>query len=101
MVADIRTSALFTHLAALDASYSSKLLELREVLEKWLAYTPQTFPHYTLHTVMHSDEVIRQVSSLLFDDQGSPTVALSAVELYVIAAAAYLHDAGMVSSDDE
>lgn len=101
MAPHVTSTLLFKYLGDLDRMYAGKLIELREVLEKWLSYTPNTFPHYTLHTVSHSDEVVRQASSLLFRDDGSCVVQLSAVELYVLGAASYLHDAGMVSSDAE
>jgi len=76
---------------------------MRDVLQEWLAYIPQTFPHYTRHTTGHSESIIRCISSLLFDqgDYRKPTLKLSAIEAYVLVAAAYLHDAGMVCSDAE
>src|SRR5438552_7756161 len=83
--------------------YYGQVLELREAVELWLGYIPQTFPHYTRHTVQHSDELVVRASKLLFTD-GNPTtpvVDLSAIEAYVLIAAAYLHDAGMVASDSE
>ena len=83
--------------------YHAKVLELREVIENWLAYIPNTFPHYTRHTVRHSDEIVRQISKLLFkdDDPDQSVLPLTAVEAYLVIAAAYLHDAGMVVSDRE
>ena len=83
--------------------YHAKVLELREVIEDWLAYIPNTFPHYTRHTVRHSDEIVRQLSKLLFQDEDAnqPVLPLTAVEAYLVIAAAYLHDAGMVVSDRE
>jgi hypothetical protein len=83
-------------------TYYGKVLELREAVERWLEYIPQTFPHYTRHTVSHSEEVIRQVSKLLFheEDPRRPVVRLSPTEAYILLAASYLHDAGMVVSDD-
>src|SRR6266404_372149 len=83
--------------------YYGKILELREAVQAWLAYVPQTFPHYTRHTVQHSDELVLQASKLLFteDDPSRPVIALSAVEGYVLVAAAYLHDVGMVAADRE
>ncbi|MHB0878611.1 MAG: HD domain-containing protein, partial [Anaerolineae bacterium] len=96
-------TALTAFLREESPEYYGKVLELRAAVEGWLAYIPVTFPHYTRHTVDHSDEIVRQVSKLLFRDDGprQPVVPLSAVEAYVLAAAAYLHDAGMVVSDRE
>jgi len=83
--------------------YFGKIQELRDVIEQWLSYIPQTFPHYTRHTIQHSDEIILQLSNLLFKDDNpdKPVVALSPSETYILMASAYLHDAGMVVSDKE
>ena len=99
----IGDAALVRFLSAKATLYHGKLLELREIVEQWLSYVPQTFPHYTRHTVLHSDEIIIQMSKFLFleNDPHRPVVGLSAIEAYILAAAAYLHDAGMVASDRE
>lgn len=83
--------------------YAAKLIELRESIEDWLSYTTQTFPHYTRHTVGHSEEIILQLSNILFEanKSGKPTFDLGCVEAYILCAAAYLHDAGMVCADEE
>ncbi|MDJ0927771.1 MAG: hypothetical protein QNJ73_08980, partial [Gammaproteobacteria bacterium] len=100
---DVHTTPLFSHLGALDQELYGKALELRRLVSGWLSYVPATFPHYTRHTVEHSDEIIRQMSSLLFteDGTGQPITEISAMEAYVLIAAAFLHDAGMVCSDSE
>lgn len=100
---NIENAAMMAYLKASHAFYHGKALELREVIEEWLSYVPNSFPHYTRHTVRHSDEIIIQMSSLLFgdDDPITPAISLSAVEVYILIAAAYLHDAGMVASDRE
>jgi hypothetical protein len=100
---DITKVPLMVYLKASHDIYHGKVLELREAIKGWLNYIPQTFPHYTRHTVEHSDEIVLQTSKLLFrdDDPAKPVVHLSATEAYIVAAAAYLHDAGMVSSDKE
>jgi hypothetical protein len=103
MAVEIGNTALLTFLRLTNIGLYSKVLELRTAIEDWLSYIPHTFPHYTRHTVGHSDGIVLQVSRLLFSDNdpGRPVVNLSAMEAYVVAAAAYLHDAGMVTSDDE
>src|ERR1700693_2090258 len=101
---DIKSTALLKYLKSRDdGQYSAKVLEIREILQDWLSYIPQTFPHYTRHTVGHSDSIVRALSSLLFREgtHRKPSLKLSAVEGYILAAAAYLHDAGMVCSDTE
>jgi molecular chaperone HtpG len=95
---DVFSSALLRRLKDRDASYYGRIVDLREMVARWLGYVPASFPNYTSHTVEHSDEIIRQVSRVIFRDGDSskPTVELSALEAYVLCAAAYLHDAGMV-----
>ena len=88
-----------------DAAYFHKTLELRDQVQHWLSYVPATFPHYTRHTVDHSDEIVAQISSLLYHDGNPDRPVLDSsshiVEAYICVASAYLHDAGMVTSDQE
>jgi len=100
---DITKTPLMVYLKASHDIYYGKVLELRDAIQGWLNYIPQTFPNYTRHTVEHSDEIVLQMSKLVFrdDDPAEPVVHLSPAEAYIAAAAAYLHDAGMVSSDKE
>ncbi|HEV7771099.1 MAG TPA: ATP-binding protein [Solirubrobacterales bacterium] len=76
---------------------------MRETVSDWLGYIPTTFPHYTRHSIAHSDEIIKELSGLIFVDYdpAQPISPFSSMELYVLAAGAYLHDAGMVVSDAE
>jgi molecular chaperone HtpG len=102
MSIEIQETALMTYVKK-SVGYHAKILELREAIEGWLAYIPNTFPHYTRHTVRHSDEIVRQISKLLFvdEDPARPVLPLTGVEAYLLMASAYLHDAGMVASDRE
>lgn len=83
--------------------YAAKLVELRDSIDDWLSYTTQTFPHYTRHTVKHSEEIILQLSNILFieNKHSKPVFGINPVEAYILCAAAYLHDAGMVCADEE
>ena len=83
--------------------YYGKVLEFRSALQGWLEYIPQTFPHYTRHTIGHSEAIVLQMSKFLFDGNNieKPVISLSGTEAYILIAGAYLHDAGMVVSDDE
>ncbi len=78
-------------------------MELRECVQSWLSYIPQTFPHYTRHTEKHSDEIVVQASKLLFNDEdpNRATIKMSSLEAYILIASAYLHDVGMVVADQE
>jgi hypothetical protein len=96
------SSLLAEFLKKKESSLYGKLAELRAKVQRWLTYVPQTFGHYTSHTIDHSDEIVLQVGKLVFAQKGSkPVLKLNAVEVYILIAAAYLHDAGMVVSDDE
>ncbi|NOT26092.1 MAG: hypothetical protein HOP16_08310 [Acidobacteria bacterium] len=99
MPTNVRQTALFSFLST--GEYADKLIELRTAVTSWLEQIPATFPHYTRHTVDHSDAIVFQASRLLFDDSKRPVVNLSPVEAYVIGASAYLHDAGMVVLESE
>jgi hypothetical protein len=104
MAVDITSLPLMRFLKEFqNGIYFGKSLELRDEIKGWLEYIPATFPHYTRHTIGHSEQIILQLSKLLFhnDDIERPVVNLSAVEAYILVASAYLHDAGMVVSDDE
>ncbi len=104
MSIDVRQTALMAQLEKNNPTYFGKALELRETVENWLAYIPHTFPHYTRHTIQHSEGIIRQLSQLLFTegDPDRPVLEnLSSLESYLLIVASYLHDSGMVASDKE
>jgi molecular chaperone HtpG len=100
---DFQQTALMVFLRERKLALHSKIIELRAAVEGWLSLIPNTFPHYTSHTVHHSDEIVLQMSKLLFrgDNPRQPVVQFSPTEAYILATAAYLHDAGMVVSDKE
>ena len=91
-------SALLQFLKERDAEYYGKVLELHRRVTDWLTHIPATFPHYTKHTIDHSERIIFALSHMLFSDHG-PVVAFSGVETYILICSALLHDAGMVASE--
>ena len=93
----ISQSALLQFLEVKNRMLFGKTIEIRDAIKDWLSYIPQSFPHYTQHTIEHSDEIILQISKLIFNNNDStqPVVQLSAIEAYILVAAAYLHDAEM------
>jgi molecular chaperone HtpG len=103
MKPEFQRTPLMLFLKSTDPPLYGKVLEVHDVIQSWLAYIPQTFPHYTRHTLPHSEAIILQVSKLLFrnDDPADPAIKISAMEAYILCAAALLHDAGMVASDQE
>ena len=98
----LQQTALMQRLQSLDQPVLyGKLISLRQEISEWLGYIPATFPHYTRHSVTHSDEIVRQISALMFEDRDwrRPILELSGAEIYCVVAASYLHDAGMVTSE--
>jgi molecular chaperone HtpG len=100
---DVSTTALLRYLAGKSPQLMARAELVADRVKTWLEYVPATFPHYTSHTISHSEAVIEQLSLLLFADAdpSRPSVQLSAVEVYLLVACAYLHDAGMVVPDTE
>ena len=86
-----------------NVTYYTKILELRDSMKTWLGYIPNTFPHYTDHSIKHSDSILNKLSQILFidNDINQCKINFSAIELFVLCSAAYLHDCGMVIADDE
>lgn len=86
-----------------DVRLFARALDLREAASRWLTYIPSVFPHYTQHTVEHSDAIVRQLSHILYADNSvdTPALLLSPIEAYILIVSAYLHDAGMVASTRE
>jgi hypothetical protein len=103
MCPEVKASCLMEYLKERNPIYHNKILEVRKNLDTWLSMVPATFPHYTNHTLRHSDEIVLELSKLLFaeSDYDRPVVKLSSIEAYILCASAYLHDAGMVVSEKE
>jgi molecular chaperone HtpG len=103
MNVDPRKTNLMLFLNDRDPLLWGKVVELRDRISDWLSYIPETFPHYTRHTVVHSDAIISQLSKLLFQEEESvqPVIKLSGMEAYILAVASYMHDTGMVVSNAE
>lgn len=97
----VTDTGLLKFLQSHNASLYVKCLDLRKAVEAWLSYVPLTFPHYAQHTLPHSEEVISQISRLLFNsaDADSPVIPLSTSEAFVLVLGGYLHDVGMVVSN--
>ena len=68
--------ALLEFLRTRAPLYYGKALELREAIKGWLAYVPQSFPHFTGHTIEHNDEIIAHMSPPLFGARLKPVIDL-------------------------
>lgn len=94
---------LFKWLKTRNTQYTGAVIALRKAATEWLEYSLNLFPHYTSHTVNHSDEMVVQLSMMLFPDKprSKPVLDLNATEVFVLLCAIYLHDSGMVVSPKE
>ena len=83
---NIENLALLKFLEGKDAIYYGKVFEVRDAISGWLEYIPATFPHYTRHTIAHSETILVQLSNILFDDEepSSAVIELSSVEAYIL-----------------
>lgn len=101
----ITTSALYRRFTFLNRpDLLAKVNELRSRVEVYLRGINSTFSHFTSHAIDHGDQIVRELSSLLYEDvadQNSVSVQLNATECYLLVISAYLHDAGMVVTDEE
>ena len=75
-----------------DESSRALIINLRDAVAPIL--DNNTLPHFTDHSVSHSDGVANLVDELVNPIQSSPS-ALSSKELIVIYSACYLHDIGL------
>ena len=57
------------------------------------------YPHYTDHSITHSIRVIQKLGALI-EIVMNPQTALSHIEMYVLIAAAYIHDIVMQEGND-
>ena len=103
MIIDLQQRSLVAYLKARNDLCYNNVFELRQVVQGWISYKSQIFPHYTGHAAQHSDGVVSQISKLPPEDNDpeQPVIQLSAAEAYVLTSAAYLHDAGRVVPDRE
>ncbi|WP_425842176.1 HD domain-containing protein [Microbacterium sp. PA5] len=103
MYAPVQDYALYRALSG-RPDLGAKVLELRSDVETYLGRVSATFAHYTSHAVDHSDQIVREISALVYRDAFDPETAcveLTPIEAYLLLLAAYLHDTGMVVTDQE
>ncbi len=101
---DVKETLLFKFVEEKSPEYYDELIKLRTHAEHWLANINTTFPHYPSHGIDHSDQIIKNISLILFKnaDISKPVASkFNEVEASILIAAAYTHDIGMVVSDDE
>src|SRR4051794_20358915 len=97
---ELDKTSLFKWLHAENEQLAARIQDLRTAVGRWLTYVPATFPHYTIHSVEHSDAIVVELSHLLTSND-EPSVPLNEMEIYILLCAVYLHDIGMVAADAE
>jgi hypothetical protein len=102
---DIQNAALLVRLRGYDnGSLATRVMDYRERVQTWLLATHNLFVHYPSHGVDHCDEIILQLSQLLFDDPQdaeSMRFELNPMEIFLLAVSVYTHDTGMVVRQSE
>ena len=108
MDSPVEDASLFRYLAISGRpDLLAKSIELRARLARYLPGIYTTFAHYTSHLIDHSDEIVRAISAVApirLDKQShatAPAQVLNPTETYFMLIAAYLHDAGMVVSEQQ
>jgi HD superfamily phosphodiesterase len=76
-----------------DDTYRNKITLIEDLAEECLKNISEVFTNYTDHSINHSKSVIAILNKILFES-GEKDV-LSVLEVYILLAAAYLHDTGM------
>lgn len=100
----VTSSALFRRLALLRPDLLAQVNSLKSRVDVYLRGVGATFSHFTSHAVDHSDQIVRELSNLLFTDptdEESIVIQINGVETYLLLLSAYLHDVGMVVTDEE
>jgi hypothetical protein len=82
-------------LEAEDPGFYHHVMDIRERVEPYLARLGPEYADFTDHSVDHPDRVIEHLSDLTHELMSSCS-HLNRVEVYVLLAAAYLHDLGML-----
>lgn len=103
MYQTIEKSSLFMALRAEERLFA-KASELRGRVATYLGGVPATFSNFTSHAVDHSDSIVRSLSSFLHGERLVATdvrLELNVMETYLLVIASYMHDAGMVVTQDE
>ena len=99
----IEESLIYIDLSHKNQRLSIKTLDLAKLIEKVLGLIPRVFPHFTDHSISHSEEILKQISLILYadNDVNQPKINLSYAELFVLICCALLHDVGMVITEEE
>lgn len=78
--------------------YSDQWKFAKSYMPKVLDTISQVFPHYSLHNSTHSEAIINNIVRII----GKESIKkLSVVDLWLLLAAAYYHDCGMVVSGED
>src|SRR5687767_13972456 len=95
---DLKKTPLYKAFAKkADQRQQLMVLDLAEGAANLLDRIPDTFPTYTLHNRVHACNVVARIGDLL----GKQVRDITALEGALLILAAYLHDIGMVFTEEE
>lgn len=78
--------------------YSDQWKFAKSYLPKVLDTISHVFPHYSLHNSTHSESIINNIVRILGEES---VKKLSVVDLWLLLAAAYYHDCGMIVTGND
>jgi hypothetical protein len=81
-----------------DESLFNRLQPIEDAARSVLTYTASKFPYYTPHDFLHSQNVEGILNWIVTDDL---KLKMNKEELFFLLVASWLHDWGMVASEDE
>ncbi len=90
--------SLFEELRRQENVLPSRLEEIKKITKTLLVYTQSKFPYYTPHGFTHSEEVEMCLNWLIPDDLKEK---LNHIEIFLLILASWLHDWGMIGSEDD
>ena len=71
----------------------------KDYIPQVLEVISHTFPHYSMHNSMHSENILNNIIRIVGEDTIDK---LSVVDLWLLLSAAYFHDCGMfVTAEDK
>ena len=96
-------SLLFKDLNRKNPSKAQRLIDLKDKISKILDLSFKIFPHYTDHSISHSQAIIDQLSLFLYEGSNveEPCIDFSCMELFILISSIFLHDIGMVITEEK
>ncbi len=97
VIEDIKSTKLFEYLLKADTNLAVQCLHFVDHVSPILGTIKEYFPYYTRHDARHSYHVVKRIGQIVFPECLIPgnIKSFSAIEAFLLIAAAYGHDLGM------